>query len=106
MSYGAATGDEGQLSQLKGQVDQVKNVMRHNIQKVNEREQKLDDLDATAAHLSEDADLFQKRATQMRRKFWWQNFKLWMILICILVVIILVIAGIVGGVAYYFIQKK
>ena len=27
------------------------------------------------AHLSEDADLFQKRATQMRRKFWWQNFK-------------------------------
>ncbi len=44
-----------------------------------------------AEYLNQNADMFQRTATRLRRKLWWQNVKLWIILIVILLVILAVI---------------
>ena len=42
-------------------------------------------------YLNQNADMFQRTATRLKRKLWWQNVKLWIILIVIILVIIIVV---------------
>ena len=42
-------------------------------------------------YLNQNADMFQRTATRLRRKLWWQNVKLWIILIVIILAILAVI---------------
>lgn len=42
-------------------------------------------------YLNQNADMFQRTATRLKRKLWWQNIKLWIILIVIILVIVIVI---------------
>ena len=42
-------------------------------------------------YLNQNADMFQRTATRLKRKLWWQNVKLWIILIVIILVIVIVI---------------
>ena len=56
-----------------------------------ERGDRLDDLEQRTDLLNQNAGYFQKTATNLKRKLWWQNVKLWIILIVIIVVIVLVI---------------
>lgn len=42
-------------------------------------------------YLNQNADMFQRTATRLKRKLWWQNVKLWIILIVIILVILAVI---------------
>ena len=42
-------------------------------------------------YLNQNADMFQRTATRLRRKLWWQNVKLWIILIVIILIILAVI---------------
>ena len=44
-------------------------------------------------YLNQNADMFQRTATRLKRKLWWQNVKLWIILIVIILVILIVIIG-------------
>lgn len=44
-----------------------------------------------AEYLNQNADMFQRTATRLKRKLWWQNVKLWIILIIIILVILAVI---------------
>ena len=44
-------------------------------------------------YLNQNADMFQRTATRLKRKLWWQNVKLWIILIVIILVIIIVVIG-------------
>ncbi|KAL5491955.1 hypothetical protein EMCRGX_G017335 [Ephydatia muelleri] len=97
MSYGNAPGGAqaqgGKVGVLRNQVDEVKGVMRQNIEKVMQREEKLQDLGERAEILSHDANNFQRSAVKVRNKLWWQNKKLWIILISIIVLIILLVVG-------------
>ena len=43
--------------------------------------------------MKESASMFQTSATRLKRKLWWQNVKLWIILIIIFLVIVAVIVG-------------
>lgn len=40
--------------------------------------------------------MFQRTATRLKRKLWWQNVKLWIILIAIILVILAVIISELG----------
>ncbi|XP_019861567.1 PREDICTED: vesicle-associated membrane protein 3-like [Amphimedon queenslandica] len=71
--------------------------MKDNIEKACARGDELNDLDVRAENLNEDAGLFQKQSTQLRRKYRNKNYKLWAILICIILIIVLAIAGVVAG---------
>ena len=79
------------VQHLREDVEEVKGQMVHNIDKVIERGERLDDLNERTEQLNSRAGEFQTVSTRLKRKLWWQNIKLWIILIIIIVVILAVI---------------
>lgn len=79
------------LQQTQAQVDEVVDMMKVNVEKVMERHKGLDDLDTRAVALHDDARQFENSAARLKRKYWWQNFKMWLILIIVVIVIIIII---------------
>ncbi|CAB4029031.1 Vesicle-associated membrane 3 [Paramuricea clavata] len=80
------------LKQTQRQVDEVVDIMKVNVDKVLERDAKLSELDDRADQLQAGAAQFDTNAHRLKRKMWWQNCKMWIILIVVIVVIIAVIA--------------
>jgi ABC-type multidrug transport system fused ATPase/permease subunit len=80
-----------QIRGLQQKTENVKDVQRQNIARLQEREQKLDDLDERADNLQMNAKYFKRGAQAVQRKLWWQNVKLWIILFVIIGVIIFAI---------------
>lgn len=79
------------LSKVKAQVSEVKGVMMENIEKVIDRGAKLDDLTDKTEVLRSQANEFRTTGTQMRRKMWFQNMKIKLIVLGIIVALILII---------------
>ncbi|XP_073459709.1 vesicle-associated membrane protein 3 [Aquarana catesbeiana] len=95
MSSPAAPTDAGssnkRLQQTQAQVNEVVDIMRVNVDKVLERDQKLTDLDDRADALQAGASQFETSAARLKRKYWWKNCKMWAILIAVVAVIIIII---------------
>ncbi|XP_034441336.1 vesicle-associated membrane protein 3 [Hippoglossus hippoglossus] len=79
------------LQQTQAQVDEVVDIMRVNVDKVLERDQKLSELDDRADALQAGASQFETSAAKLQRKYWWKNIKMWAILIAVIVIIIIII---------------
>ena len=56
-------------------MDEVVGIMKTNVEKVLERDQKLSELDDRADALQQGASQFEVHATKLKRKYWWQNLK-------------------------------
>ncbi|KAJ8257813.1 hypothetical protein GJAV_G00190010 [Gymnothorax javanicus] len=84
-------GSSRRLQQTQGQVDEVVDIMRENVGKVLERDQKLSDLDDRAEALQAGASQFETNAARLKRKYWWKNCKMWAILIAVILIIIIII---------------
>lgn len=82
------------LQQTQAQVDEVVDIMRTNVEKVLERDQKLSELDDRADALQQGASQFEQQAGKLKRKFWLQNLKM------------MIIMGIIGLVIVGIIAKK
>lgn len=85
-----ASGSSAKLDQVQGQVNEVKVILKDNINKVLERGDRLDDLIGKTDDLQASADSFQRTSTRVARKYWWKNIKM-MIIIGVIVVIIIVL---------------
>lgn len=59
--------------------------------KVLERDTKLSELDNRADALQAGASQFETSAGKLKRKMWWQNCKMWIILIVVLLVLVIII---------------
>uniref|UniRef100_A0A670XSR7 V-SNARE coiled-coil homology domain-containing protein n=1 Tax=Pseudonaja textilis TaxID=8673 RepID=A0A670XSR7_PSETE len=64
------------LQQTQAQVNEVVDIMRVNVDKVLERDQKLSELDNRADALQAGASQFETSAAKLKRKYWWKNCKL------------------------------
>uniref|UniRef100_A0A8C0WMT2 V-SNARE coiled-coil homology domain-containing protein n=1 Tax=Castor canadensis TaxID=51338 RepID=A0A8C0WMT2_CASCN len=71
----AASGSNRRLQQTQHQVDEVVDIMRVNVDKVLERDQKLSELDDRADALQAGASQFETSAAKLKRKYWWKNCK-------------------------------
>lgn len=80
------------LQQTQAQVDEVVDIMKTNVEKVLERDQKLSELDDRADALQQGASQFEQQAGKLKRKFWLQNLKMMIIMgvIGLIIVAILV----------------
>ncbi|OAD55369.1 Synaptobrevin [Eufriesea mexicana] len=78
------------LQQTQATVDEVVGIMKVNVEKVLERDQKLSELENRADALQQGATQFEQQAGKLKRKYWWKNLKM-MIIIGIICVIILII---------------
>ncbi|XP_008299038.1 vesicle-associated membrane protein 8 isoform X2 [Stegastes partitus] len=85
-----ATGSNTKFDQVQGQVNEVKVILKDNINKVLERGDRLDDLIGKTDDLQASADSFQRTSTRVARKYWWKNIKM-MIIIGVVVLIILIL---------------
>ncbi|KAM4635336.1 vesicle-associated membrane protein 3 [Polymixia lowei] len=87
-----AAGSSNKLDQVQGQVNEVKVILKDNINKVLERGERLDDLIDKTDDLQATADSFQKTSTRVARKYWWKNVKMMIIIgVVVLIIIILII---------------
>uniref|UniRef100_A0A1Q3FKS9 Putative synaptobrevin/vamp-like protein n=1 Tax=Culex tarsalis TaxID=7177 RepID=A0A1Q3FKS9_CULTA len=87
----AANTANNKLKQTQAQVDEVVGIMRVNVEKVLERDQKLSELDSRADALQHGASQFEQRAGQLKRKQWWANMKMMIIMGIIGVVLLIII---------------
>ncbi|KAM6063856.1 vesicle-associated membrane protein 2 [Aptenodytes patagonicus] len=81
------------LQQTQARVDEVVDIMRMNVDKVLERDQKLSELDNRADALQAGASQFETSAAKLKRKYWWKNCKMMIILgvVCAVILIIIII---------------
>ncbi|NXS22528.1 VAMP1 protein, partial [Mystacornis crossleyi] len=70
----------------------VVDIMRMNVDKVLERDQKLSELDNRADALQAGASQFETSAAKLKRKYWWKNCKMMIILgvVCAVILIIII----------------
>lgn len=69
------TTSNRRLQQTQAQVEEVVDIMRVNVDKVLERDQKLSELDDRADALQAGASIFESSAAKLKRKYWWKNCK-------------------------------
>ncbi|KAJ4891487.1 putative vesicle-associated membrane protein 726 [Raphanus sativus] len=79
------------LSKVKAQVTEVKGVMMENIEKVLDRGEKIELLVDKTENLRSQAQDFRTQGTKIRRKMWWENMKIKLIVLGIIIALILVI---------------
>lgn len=90
-------GENDNLTALQSQVHEVKGVMAQNIEKVIQRGERLDDLVDKTDELNAASATFQKTASRIRKKYWWKNTKMKLI---IAIVVFLIIVGIVLAIVF------
>ena len=79
------------IGRVQGQVNDVMDVMRGNIDKMMQRGERIDNLEEKSDHLTAGASQFRRSTTGLRRQLWWQNFRIKMILVAVILVILAVI---------------
>uniref|UniRef100_A0A9I9DZK5 Vesicle-associated membrane protein 726 n=2 Tax=Cucumis melo TaxID=3656 RepID=A0A9I9DZK5_CUCME len=86
------------LAKVKAQVSEVKGVMMENIEKVLDRGEKIELLVDKTENLRSQAQDFRQQGTKMRRKMWYQNMKIKLIVLAIvLALILIIILSVCGG---------
>uniref|UniRef100_A0A5F5PY81 Vesicle associated membrane protein 1 n=1 Tax=Equus caballus TaxID=9796 RepID=A0A5F5PY81_HORSE len=80
------------LQQTQAQVEEVVDIMRVNVDKVLKRDEILSELDDRADALQVGASQFESSAAKLKRKYWWKNCKMMIMLgaICAIVVVVIV----------------
>ncbi|XP_027769519.1 putative vesicle-associated membrane protein 726 isoform X1 [Solanum pennellii] len=79
------------LSKVKAQVSEVKGVMMENIEKVLDRGEKIELLVDKTDNLRSQAQDFRQQGTKIRRKMWYENMKIKLVVFAIILVLILII---------------
>lgn len=86
-------GASKKLQQTQATVDEVVGIMKVNVEKVLERDQKLSELENRADALQQGATQFEQHAGKLKRKYWWKNLKMMIIIGIICVIILIIIIG-------------
>ncbi|XP_071454985.1 vesicle-associated membrane protein 2-like isoform X2 [Hetaerina americana] len=79
------------LQQTQAQVNEVVDIMRTNIEKVLDRDEKLSELDDRADALQTGASQFVQNSKKLKTKYWWKNLKMMIIMGVIGAVILIII---------------
>ncbi|KAI0049365.1 synaptobrevin [Auriscalpium vulgare] len=74
---GAPGGSNGnpKTAAIQAQIDDTVNIMRDNITKVVERQERLDSLQDKTDNLAVSAQGFRRNANRVRKNMWWKDMK-------------------------------
>ncbi|CAN0888111.1 Vesicle-associated membrane protein 713 [Linum grandiflorum] len=95
MDYFSSDPNADRMNRLKGEMNQVRNVMIENIDKVLERGDRLELLVDKTANMQGNTFRFRKQTRRFRTAVWWRNVKLTIALIILLLVVIYVVLAFV-----------
>ncbi|KAB5545364.1 hypothetical protein DKX38_013476 [Salix brachista] len=79
------------LIKVKAQVSEVKSIMLGNIDKAIDRGEAITTLADKTETLRDHAQAYKKQGTQIRRKMWYQNMKIKLVVLGILLILVLII---------------
>ncbi|CAN1806999.1 Vesicle-associated membrane protein 724 [Linum perenne] len=92
MKYIADHAEEiEKLLKVKAQVSEVKSIMLGNIDKAIERGENITNLVDKTENLRDQAQAYKRQGTQIRRKMWYQNMKIKLVVLGILLLLVLII---------------
>ena len=77
------------------QVDEVMDVMKTNIDRVLERDERLNDLDRRADDLNQSSVQFATSAKKVRKKMWFENLKMKLVIGGVLAAILIIIITVI-----------
>ena len=83
------------IAEIQSGVDSLKVDMKKNINKMVESVENVNDLQNKSEQLKLESQDYKKNAVELRKITWWQNFKLWLIIIGVVLVLIGIILAIV-----------
>ncbi|BGP19385.1 Vesicle membrane receptor protein (v-SNARE) [Rhodosporidiobolus nylandii] len=87
------SGGNSKTAAIQQQIDDTVGIMRDNITKVAERGERLDALQDKTDNLAQSAQGFRRGANRVRKKMWWKDMKMRILIavgIAVLVIIIVV----------------
>ncbi|XP_078437953.1 vesicle-associated membrane protein 711-like [Wolffia australiana] len=93
MDYYSNDPNADRVNRLRGEMNQVRNVMIENIDKVLERGDRLEFLVDKTKDMQASTHRFRKQARRLRSSVWWRNIKLMILLILLLLVVIYVLVA-------------
>ncbi|CAO3569512.1 unnamed protein product [Mortierella alpina] len=85
MEYFSTNPNADRIKQVKGEIEQVKDVMVQNIERVLERGERIELLVDKTDNLNQQAFAFKRRSTALKRTMWWKNMKLMAILVLVII---------------------
>lgn len=107
MDYYSNNPGADRINRVRGEIDEVKSVMVHNIEKVLERGERIELLVDKTENLNQSAFKFKKSSTQLKRAMWWKNVKILIILVIVVLAIIYFVSAMAcGGLTYPKCIKK
>lgn len=83
------------LASVTKKVDAVKLVMQDNVDMALQNCVKLESIEKQAEELQQQAGVFKRSAHDLKKKMWWQNMKMRLIIGGIVVVILAIIIGVI-----------
>ncbi|KAF4635389.1 hypothetical protein G7Y89_g2699 [Cudoniella acicularis] len=94
VEYGTTkAGKEDAISNVQGEIDNVRGIMSQNIESLLERGERIDLLVDKTDRLGGSAHDFRVRSRGLRRKMWWKNVKLMALLIVVIIFLIYLFVG-------------
>lgn len=78
-------------SKILGQVDAVKGQMQDNIASMLKNTEKAEDMAVKSEQLNEQASVFKKRSTDLKKQMQWKNLKMTLILGGVILLVVLVV---------------
>ncbi|KAF9208408.1 Vesicle-associated membrane protein [Haplosporangium sp. Z 27] len=101
MEYYSTNPEADKIKHVQGEIEQVKDVMVHNIERVLERGERIELLVDKTDSLNHQAYAFKKRSTALKRAMWWKNVKLMMTLTAVTIFIIYVLICVACGFPFW-----
>jgi len=94
VDYGTTkAGKDDAISNVQNEIDSVKNIMTENIERVLERGERIDLLVDKTDRLGGSAHEFRVRSKGLRRRMWWKNIKLMVLLTVVVIFLIYLFVG-------------
>jgi vesicle-associated membrane protein 7 len=97
MEYYSNNENADRIIQLRRDLQDVKDIMVSNIDKILDRGQKIDILVDKTENLTSTSAVFKKKAVELKRVMWWKNAKLMILVVVVILIIIYVIIAIACG---------
>jgi len=93
---GGGSGANPKTAAIQAQIDDTVEIMRDNITKVTERQERLDSLQDKTDNLAVSAQGFRRNANRVRKNMWWKDMKMRIIIgVAIAIIIVIIVVSIV-----------
>ncbi|KAH7825303.1 vesicle-associated membrane protein 7E [Monocercomonoides exilis] len=85
------------IARAKADVDVLRGAVEENIDRILDRQEKVELLVDRSESLAQGSIQFRKKSTQLKKSMWWKNCKLWIVIIIILLILIFFVVVVACG---------